>query len=175
MSTSKKEQKATRNGNSAQKTKTKTKTEEANESSTCRKKQTGLQVRFEDPQNATLVRCPDVLEQNEFQAEEVTKPVRKENKCNLDGDVCFLVASQDILRISQETVKSLENWYNSPQKDTRRGSEVLEQASVLQAIDKCGLPGKMQSLVSPVHAYLKAPVATSSMRDQHLNCEIHRS
>ncbi|GFN97769.1 reverse transcriptase [Plakobranchus ocellatus] len=37
--------------------------------------------------------------------------------------------------------KSIGRWYDSSLKDTKRGSEALEQASVdLQAVDKCGLP-----------------------------------
>ncbi|GFO13736.1 reverse transcriptase [Plakobranchus ocellatus] len=52
-----------------------------------------------DLQSASSVRCTNELEQNEFQAEEVSKPVHK--KGNLDEYVCFKVASQDIPSISQ--------------------------------------------------------------------------
>ncbi|GFN92193.1 craniofacial development protein 2-like [Plakobranchus ocellatus] len=66
-------------------------------------------------------------------------------------------------RISQGPAKTLGRWYNSSLKDIKCGSEALEQVSVgLQAIDKCGLPGKY-SVVSPVYAYPKALVATSSI------------
>ncbi|GFO47349.1 reverse transcriptase [Plakobranchus ocellatus] len=60
-------------------------------------------------------------------------------KSKLDEDVYFKVASQDISR----PITSLGRWYDSSLKDTKRGSEALQQASVgLQAIYKCGLPGK---------------------------------
>ncbi|GFO16393.1 reverse transcriptase [Plakobranchus ocellatus] len=80
----------------------------------------------------------------------------------LGKNVCFKIASQDIPRISQEPVKSLGRWYGSYLKDTRRGSKALEQASVdLQAIDKCGLPGKYK-VWCPVYAYPKALLPTPS-------------
>ncbi|GFN81629.1 reverse transcriptase [Plakobranchus ocellatus] len=64
-------------------------------------------------------------------------------KVKLVEDVCCKVASQDIPRIGQKPAKSLGRWYDSSLKDTKRGSEAFEQASVgLQAIDNCGLPGK---------------------------------
>ncbi|GFO07204.1 reverse transcriptase [Plakobranchus ocellatus] len=61
----------------------------------------------------------------------------------LDEDVGFKIATQDVPRINQEPFKSLGRQYDSPLKDTRRGSEASEQAFVgLQGKEKCGLPGK---------------------------------
>ncbi|GFN79759.1 reverse transcriptase [Plakobranchus ocellatus] len=63
----------------------------------------------------------------------------------LGEDVCFKVASQNIPRISLDPVNTLGRLHDSSLKDTNRGSEALEQASVgLQAIDKCGLRGKFK-------------------------------
>ncbi|GFN76251.1 reverse transcriptase [Plakobranchus ocellatus] len=45
-------------------------------------------------------------------------------------DVCLKLASQNIPRISQEPIKSLGRWYDSSQKDIKRGSETSEQALV---------------------------------------------
>ncbi|GFN83951.1 reverse transcriptase [Plakobranchus ocellatus] len=60
-------------------------------------------------------------------------------KGKLNKDVFFKVASQDTPTTTQEPAKSLIRWYNSFLKDTKRGSEGLEQASVgLHAIEKGG-------------------------------------
>ena len=42
-------------------------------------------------------------------------------KSKIDAMTIFTVASQQIVTVSQEPVKSLGRWYDSPMKDTRRG------------------------------------------------------
>ncbi|GFN83790.1 hypothetical protein PoB_001029600 [Plakobranchus ocellatus] len=77
-----------------------------------------------DPENAGPVRCPDELEQNEFQTEKVLKPVHKDSE--LDEVVCFKAANQDILKTFKSLSRCLGRWYDSSLKDSKRGSEYVE-------------------------------------------------
>ena len=66
-------------------------------------------------------------------------------KGKIDATTTFTVANQQIPTISQEPVKSLERWYDSSMKDTKRGLETKELATEsLLAINRCGLPGKLK-------------------------------
>ena len=66
-------------------------------------------------------------------------------KGKIDATTIFTVASQQILMVSQEPVKSLGRWYDSSMKDTKRGLGTAELANEgLLAINRCGLQGKLK-------------------------------
>ncbi|GFN97031.1 reverse transcriptase [Plakobranchus ocellatus] len=66
-------------------------------------------------------------------------------KGKVDEATTFTIAEQQIPTVSQEPVKSLGRWYDSPMKVTRRIAETLELPSEsLLAINKCGLQGKFK-------------------------------
>ena len=66
-------------------------------------------------------------------------------KGKMDATTTFTVANQQIPMVSQELVKSLGRWYDSPMKDTTRGLEIVEPATEgLLAINRCGLQGKLK-------------------------------
>ena len=66
-------------------------------------------------------------------------------KGKIDVMTIFTVANQQIPTVCQEPFKSLERWYDSSIKDTKRGLETVELAiEGLLAINRCGLQGKLK-------------------------------